>query len=85
MFNKVKKLYKLKKQTDPLRKEMAKIRVEETAGNIRIVMRGDQVVEEIWEGEERRRDLEKALRRATKKVQRKLAKRMRGRLGDFGI
>lgn len=85
MFNKAKKLYELKKKTDPLRKVMAKFRVEETVGNVRVVMRGDQVVEEIWEGEERRYDLEKVLKRASKKVQKRLAKKMRGRFTDFGI
>ena len=83
MFNKVRKLYKLKKQADPLRKEMARTKVEVEQDGIRVVMRGDQTIEGIWEHGERRKNLEKVLNKAAKKVQRKLIRKMGGRLGEL--
>ena len=85
MFDKVQSLYKLKKQTDPFRKEMGRLRVDEDSGGIRVILRGDFTLEEFWLNGERRADIEKVFKKATKKVQKKLAKRMRGRMGEFGI
>ena len=83
MFEKVQSLYKLKKQTDPLRKVMGKLRVDEESGGIRVVLRGDFTLEEFWLDGERRADIEKVFKKATKKVQKKLAKKMGGRMGEL--
>lgn len=83
MLDKVRKLYKLKKQADPLRKEMGRLRVDEESGGIRVVLRGDFTLEGFWLDGERRADVEKVFKKAAKKVQKKLAKRMGGRLMDI--
>ncbi|MFW6110047.1 MAG: hypothetical protein ACOC6Q_01325 [Patescibacteria group bacterium] len=73
------KMWELKKQAD----RMKKIEVEEEVGDIRLVLNGDFEVQEVWEGDERRKDVEKAFSKAAKKIKKKMAKQMRGSLPDM--
>lgn len=85
MFDKVRKLYNLKRKADDLKKRMAKIVVEVEVGDVKIVMRGDQTVDEVLVDGKPNKDLRKAFNKAVKKSQKEVAKKMRGDLSDFGI
>jgi|GEM_PF-634080 len=84
-LQKAKDLYGLKKQADAMKKEMEGLSYEFEEQGVRVVMRGDQHLEELWvDGEEQPR-LREALNKAYKDVQKKVAKKMQGRLGDLGL
>jgi len=85
MFGQAKELYKLKRQSDLLKKQMERITIEVEEKGIRIVVRGDQRIQELYvDGEEDRR-LRDVINKALKDSQKKVAKKMRGQLGDLGI
>jgi DNA-binding protein YbaB len=75
----------LKRQADSLKKEMEQIEVEVEEGRIKIVMNGAQEVKSIVYDGEPNIMLERAFNKALKEVQKKVAKKMQGRLGDLGI
>lgn len=88
MFDKVgqmKDLYALKKQADALKKEMERITVTVSSGDYELTMKGDQTIDSITENGEVRDDLVKLFNKAVKESQKKVAKKMRGQMGDFGI
>lgn len=85
MFDKAKKLYNLKRRADKLKKRMAKIVVEVEVGDVKVVMRGDQSVDEVLVDGESNPDLKKAFNKAVKRSQKEVAKKMRGDLSDFGL
>ena len=87
MFNpgKIKDLYNLKRQADEMKREMEKITVEVEERGVKILMQGDQkVLSVILNGEEDNR-LKDAFNKAVKESQRKVAKKMQGRLSDLGL
>lgn len=85
MFDQAKGLYKLKRQSDLLKKQMERITIEVEEKGIRVVVRGDQRIKELYiDGEEDRR-LCDVINKALKESQKKVAKKMRGQLGDLGI
>ena len=68
-----------------MKRRMAAIVVEVEEKGVRIVMQGDQEVQEVWVDNEREERLEKAFNKAVKESQKKVAKKMRDQLQDFGI
>jgi len=84
-LGKMKDLYALKKQADQMKKEMEKILVQVFVGNYEISMKGDQTIEYVKENGEERTDLKNLFNNAVKESQKKVAKKMRGRLGELGI
>lgn len=84
-FGKVRDLYNLKRRADRLKKRMAGISVEVKERGIKIVMRGDQRVEEVLVDGEKSNRLKDAFNKAVKESQKKVAKKMRGELSDLGI
>ncbi len=81
----MKDLYALKKQADAMKKEMEKIQVEVFEGDYRIIMRGDQTVVAVYKDGEEMPELKKLFNKAVKESQKKVAKQMRGKMGDLGI
>lgn len=84
-LGKMKDLYALKRQADVMKKEMEKIKVEVHEGLYTIIMKGDQSVERVEESGDENEDLKKLFNKAVKESQKKVAKKMRGQLGDFGF
>lgn len=85
MFDKAKKLYDLKKQADSMKKQMEQIIVEVEEKGVKIIIRGDQHVEEIFVDGEKNERLKKAVNKAIRESQKKVAKKMRGQLSDLGL
>ncbi len=84
-IGKVKDLYNLKRQADQMKKEMERIIVEVEEKGVGIIMQGDQKVQSVKiDGVEDLR-LKDAFNKAVKESQKKVAKRMQGRLSDLGI
>ena len=84
-FGQMKDLYALKKQADALKKQMENIKVEVNEDDFTMIMKGDQTVESIYEGDEERDDLVKLFNKGVKESQKKVAQKMKGQLGDFKI
>ncbi|MEA2020503.1 MAG: YbaB/EbfC family nucleoid-associated protein [Patescibacteria group bacterium] len=85
ILDKAKRLYNLKKKADKMKKKMRKIEVDTQVGNVRVVMRGDQSVKLIEIDGKRVENVEKALNKASNRIQKKVAKQMQGQMGDLGI
>ena len=87
MFNpgKIKDLYNLKKQADDMKREMGKSVVEVEEKGVKITMQGDQKVLNISVDGEENQKLKDAFNKAVKESQKKVAKKMQGRLSDFGL
>ncbi len=85
LFDKAKNLYRLKRQADSLKKKMGDISVEIEERGIRLKMRGDQHVEEIFVDGEKSERLKEVFNKAVKESQKKVAKRMGGDFSDLGI
>lgn len=84
-IDKMKDLWKLKKMQDDLKKQMEKIFIEHEERGIKMLIRGDKHVEKIEiDGNEDKR-LKDVLNNAYKELDKKLAKKLQGQLGDFGI
>ncbi len=81
----MKDLYALKKQADALKKEMEKIQVEVYEGDYRIIMLGDQTVVAVYKDDVEMPGLKKLYNKALKESQKKVAKQMRGKMGDMGL
>lgn len=87
MFNagKIKDLYKLKKQADEMKREMENIVVEVEEKGVKIVMQGDQKVVSISVNGEEDPRLKDMFNKAVKESQKKVSKKMQGRLSDLGL
>lgn len=85
MLDKARLAYKFKKQQDELKRRMAAIVVEVEEKGVKIVMQGDQEVQEVLVDGERDERLEKAFNKAVKESQKKVAKKMRDQLQDLGL
>ena len=84
-FGQAKKMLDLKRQADSLKKEMEQVEVEVEEGSVKIIMNGAQEVKSITYNGEENLMLERAFNKAVKEVQKKVAKRMQGRLGELGL
>lgn len=85
VFGKAKQLYELKKKADEIKKVLEKEMVEIEEKGVRVKIRADQRVMLVEvDGEEDER-LKKAVNRAIKEAQKVAAKKMRGRMDEFGI
>lgn len=84
-LNQMKDLYALKKQADQIKKEMEQISTEVFEGNFKVVIRGDQMIEAVYENGEERKDLKTLFNKAVKESQKQMAKKMQGRMGEFGL
>jgi DNA-binding protein YbaB len=85
MFDQVKEINKLRKQASQLKREMERITVEVVKGDVRVVMRGDQQVEEVEIAGEKRPDLKEAFNNAVKESQKKVAKKLSGLVSGMKI
>lgn len=85
MLDKIKNLYELKRKSDDMRRKMAAVTAEIEEKGIKILIRGDQHVEEIIIDGEKNDRVKDAINRALKDVQKKAAKKVQGDLGDLGI
>lgn len=81
----MKDLYAFKRKADDMKKQMEKITVEVEESGYKLVMKGDQTVESVYQDSEEREDLKKLFNKAVKESQKKVAKKMRGQMADFGL
>ena len=84
-FGQAKKMMGLKRQADAMKKEMQQIKVEVEEGQVKIIMNGAQEVEEVKYNGEENIMIKRAFNRAVKESQKKVAKKMQGRLSDMGL
>lgn len=85
MLNKFKELYDLKKKADVMKHQMEEIHLEYEDRGIKLRLRGDNHLEQIIiDGAEDER-IKDVVNKALKEVQKKVAKKMQGELGDLGI
>ncbi len=85
IFDRARNLYRLKQKADSLKERMAKIVVDAEERNVRVIMRGDQTVDDVLVDGKSNPDLRKAFNKAVKKSQKEVAKKMQGEFSDFGI
>lgn len=85
MLDKLKNLYELRKKSEEMRRKMAGVVLEVEERGIKIVIRGDQKLEEIVIDGEANPRLKEAINKALKEVQKKAAKKVQGDLGDLGL
>ena len=85
MLDKFRELYDLKKKADAMKHQMEEIHLELEDRGIKLKLRGDNHIEQIIiDGTEDER-IKDVVNKALKEVQKKVAKKMRGELGDLGI
>lgn len=84
-INQMKELYAFKKQADELKRQMEAIITTVYHKNYKIVIKGDQTIESVYEGEEERKDIADAINKAIKESQKSVAKKMKNQLGGLGI
>ena len=68
-----------------MKKEMEAIHLEVEERGVKIKIRGDQHIEEIVVDGHKEDRLRDAINKAVKESQKKVAKKMQGRMGDLGI
>jgi len=78
-------MMQLKRQADAMKKEMRQIKVVVEEGAVKVIMNGAQEVEKVEYNGEENLMLERAFNRALKESQKKVAKKMQGRLSDLGL
>jgi len=81
----MKDMYKLKRRADDMKRQMEAITIEVEDGGVKVIMQGDNKIQEIWIDGELNTRVKGVLNQAVKDVQKKVAKKMRGQLSDFGI
>ncbi|MFH1896200.1 MAG: YbaB/EbfC family nucleoid-associated protein [bacterium] len=84
-FGQAKKMMDLKRQADSMKREMQQIKVEVEEGRVKVIMNGAQEVERVEYNGEDNLMLERAFNKALKESQKKVAKKMQGRLSDMGL
>jgi len=85
ILDRAKKLYGLKKKADEIKKVLEEEVIEISEGGVRIKMRADQKALYVEVDGEKDERIKKAINKAIKESQKVAAKKMRGRMGDFGI
>jgi len=68
-----------------MKRQMEAITVEVEEKGVRIVLRGDNAVQEVWVDGVLDVRLKEAFNKAVKEAQKKVAKKMQGQMGDFGF
>lgn len=68
-----------------MKKQMEAIVVEVEEKGIKVVMQGDNHVQEVWVDGELDVRLKEAFNKAVKEAQKKVAHKMQGQMGDFGF
>lgn len=85
MFDKVKELYELKKQADQMKKMLEAEIIEVEAGDMKIVITGDQKIKEIHLGDSVDEDsLKDVINKALEESQKVAAKKMQDMMGGMG-
>lgn len=85
MFDKLKKMYDLKKQADALKKELQSEIVEVEAGDIKIKVSADQRIQDISLGENvDPKALKDVINKALEESQKIAAEKMKGMMGGLG-
>lgn len=84
-YNQTKEAMEAKKMLDKFNQEAEKIVTEEYEGKYKIVIRGNQTIDVIYENGVENNELKKVLTKAFKEAQKNVAKKMRNRLSEFGF
>lgn len=85
VFNRARELYELKKKADEVKKILEEEVIEVWESGIKVKIRADQKVMSIEIAGEEDERLKKVINKAIKESQKIAAKKMRGRMGDFGL
>lgn len=85
MFGRFKELYDLKRKADVMKKRLEEIHLEVAERGVRLKLRGDNQVEALTVDDQENERLRDVLNKAFKELQKKVAKKMQGELGDLGI
>lgn len=85
MFDKIKTLNNLRKVQGEVNKEKESIYYSVEKDGYKILVRGDNRIEKLEKDGQEQKDLRNLLNDALKEVEKKLEKRMRGKLTDLGI
>lgn len=75
----------LRKAQSKIQKQLEEISISDTSGNYEVRVRGDKKIEELKINGEEARDLKELLNTVMKDVDKKVQKKMRGQLSDFGL
>lgn len=85
MLDRFRELYDLKKKADNMKRQMEEIHLEFEDRGIKLRIRGDNHIEQILiDGTEDER-IKDVVNKALKEIQKKVAKKMQGEMGDLGI
>jgi len=94
MFDKMKKIYELRKQAQVMQKELQAMDIEGESGIVKVVISGEQKIKNIDIDKEQfnpddleslERDLKEALSRAIDRSQKIAAEKMKAITGDLGL
>ena len=85
MFDKAKKLYQLKKEAGALQKTLSEDVLEVSHKGVVIRIRGDMHIQSIKIDGQDSPKVSDAVNKAVKETQKLMAKKMRGKLADFGL
>lgn len=81
MFDRIKQLNELRKAKDELSKEMLEVEHK----GVTVKVSADLSIKEIKVGDRSEDKIKEAVNRALQEVQKIAAKKMKGKLGDFGL
>jgi DNA-binding protein YbaB len=85
MLDKMKELYELKKQADPMKKVLEAEIIEVESGDMKVVISGDQKIKEIHLGDSVDEDsLKEIINKALEESQKVAAKKMQDMMGGMG-
>ncbi len=85
MFNRFREIYELKKKADDVKKKMEAVHLDFEDRGVNLKIRGDNHFEEILIDGQKDERIREVLNKALKEMQKKVAKKMQGDLGDLGI
>lgn len=85
MLDKVKKINELRKAQSKIKKQLEEIMITDSSGDYEVRVRGDKRIEEIKINGEEDKELRNLLNSVMKDVDKKVQKKMRGQLSDFGL
>lgn len=85
MFDKAKKLYQLKKEAGALQKTLSEDVLEVSHKGVIVRIRGDMHIQLVKINNEDAPRVTEAVNKAVKETQKLMAKKMRGKLADFGL
>lgn len=85
IFDRIRELNKLRQQAKEMERQLQQIHVELEERGVRVVIRGDQVIEDLSMDGVERGEVKDILNKAIKEVQKKVAAKMYGSMKDLGI